>query len=296
MSELRRLTLDQIDIQKWEALVSQQTDYSYHASVAFLSWLESPIDFVVLGDYDGGMVLPVKKKWGIEVVYTPFFLPFSRWMGKGVTFEELFVFLQKEVQELNFLLHFPGELPFPTRCYQVWANKGYKTQTQRSLKKAERHGFEWMTNPDLMTCARFVTKELLQKDIKLSPNEGEKLIQILVGLQKKGKLHTLALQQEGQLVACQFFIEQNKRFYYLKGAAQAEAMKNGAMYYLMHRQLTLIQEKGGTLDFGGSHLEGIRQFYLNLGGEDRYYFHVQWTKAPFWYRCLKFFRNKIVGK
>ena len=48
-----------------------------------------------------------------------------------------------------------------------------------------------------------------------------------------------------------------------------------------------VKEKGLLFDFGGSRVEGVRRFNVNLGGKDSFYSSIEWNNAPFWFNWLK---------
>lgn len=289
------MTRLELDLLKWEKLVAKQEVYSYFSSVEFLDLYPVSIDFVILGDYKGGMVLPYKHQMGTQVLVTPFFMPFSMWMGKVITYEKLNAFLQIQFAEVNFLLSFPESIVAPKKRFQVLGHDStYGSQAQRSLKKASAYTIQ--VNENIEACIGFVAKELLKKDKKLSSSHSKFLTHLLKDLCQKGRLLCLSIELESEIRAAQFFVLQNNKYYYLKGAAEEEVMKNGGMYLLMDQVIQTVKREGGSFDFGGSNLDGIRQFYLNLGGEDRFYYHISWSNASLFYRILKQIRNKIVGK
>lgn len=297
MSAYTLVSRENLQVEKWESLVAQEEKYAFHSTLTFIDLFGGSFVFLIYEDYQGGMVLPVKSALGMQIVHTPFFYPFSSWMGVTPPFEEVHAFLTNSFRELNFLLDFPGSLDLPKKKFQVLDFQlGYGSQTKRSLKKAEQCAMRLANNPDVDKCAVFVVDSLLKKDVKLTKQDGESLKELILQLDKSGHLETLAVFDANTPVACLFFIRSDKDVYYLKGAADEKAMKNGALYFLMDQMIQRVKEAEDRLDFGGSNIESIRQFYLNLGGTDRFYYHLSESRLPFWYRILKSFRKTIVRK
>ena len=88
-------------------------------------------------------------------------------------------------------------------------------------------------------------------------------------------------------------IDFNQTVLYLKGAFTDEAKKNGAMYAAMNSAIQQAKLAGKNFDFGGSRVEGVRHFNLQLGGMDRVYYYHQWDNSPFWYRWVKQLRKAL---
>ena len=42
--------------------------------------------------------------------------------------------------------------------------------------------------------------------------------------------------------------------------------------------------KGKVFDFGGSRVQGVRNFNQNLGGRDVHYSMLNWNNSPEWYK------------
>jgi hypothetical protein len=101
------------------------------------------------------------------------------------------------------------------------------------------------------------------------------------------KVHIVHVLKAGKSVGGLILLESNHRLLYLKGAFTEESKKEGAMYGAMQRAIDLAKEKGLLFDFGGSRVEGVRRFNVNLGGKDSFYSSIEWNNAPFWFNWLK---------
>ena len=96
------------------------------------------------------------------------------------------------------------------------------------------------------------------------------------------------LTQKSNIKAAAFFIKRDRDLVFIKGAAHEDELKKGAMYGLMDQSFEHFSEQITTIDFDGSNIESVAEFYKRLGGKDHIYFENKNTqKIPIQYSIIK---------
>ena len=77
------------------------------------------------------------------------------------------------------------------------------------------------------------------------------------------------------------------RFYYLMAASNSEGKQHRAMFSILH---TFIQNNANThavLDFEGSEIPGVAQFYKGFGASNEPYFVTERHRIPLLGKFMK---------
>ena len=110
---------------------------------------------------------------------------------------------------------------------------------------------------------------------------------LVKSLKKDQLLKVVAVRKENTIVGGLFLVEFNHSLLYLKGAFTPDSKKEGAMYGVMQYAIELAKAQNKRFDFGGSRVEGVRRFNVNLGGKDVTYHSFEWDNSPLWFKILK---------
>jgi hypothetical protein len=167
------------------------------------------------------------------------------------------------------------------------------SQAKRMINRSKKVGHRIEFSNDPKPVLALIRSELLPKISSLSEASIERLERAIQRLDAQQHLRILTVYDKQQFIGGLFLINFNNTVLYLKGAFTDEAKKNGAMYNAMNFAIDQAYKEGKTFDFGGSRVEGVRHFNLQLGGVDRSYYCCQWDNAPAWYRAIKSFRNLL---
>jgi hypothetical protein len=170
----------------------------------------------------------------------------------------------------------------PVNAEQVYSNLG-----NRMLKRFEKNKFIIEFSLEQKTVEHHINNELSDKINAINAHTLKALNRLVTQFKQQQKVHIVNVLKAGKSVGGLILLESNQRLLYLKGAFTEESKKEGAMYGAMQRAIDLAKEKGLLFDFGGSRVEGVRRFNVNLGGKDSFYSSIEWNNAPFWFNWLK---------
>lgn len=284
----------ELDKVKWDAFVSEQ-----HASIFSVStYLDATAqDWSVYFDEENkiGFVLPFVEKLGVKGMYPPFFHRYIEIIGTEKLPKKLIEFI---LAEFKFgFIHSRQQLTLPGEGQRVhqnltdFENLTQSSQFKRSVKRAIKNEYKIQKSEDVNACFDLIIANLSSKLDFYKSSEVERLKVLVNGLFTNGQLFTYVLTKSDKIEGALFAMKHGGTYTYLKGSCSDDVTKNGGMYLLMD---TLIQEckaQNVQLDFGGSQVEGVRNFNHRLGGSDKTYYTYHWDNSPFWFKTLKKIRK-----
>ncbi|MFN3918344.1 MAG: hypothetical protein ACK4K0_11490 [Flavobacteriales bacterium] len=116
---------------------------------------------------------------------------------------------------------------------------------------------------------------------------------MLNAIQNKMAFAVHAYGKQGELLATGFFLRFQGIITYLKGASTDEGKKTGAMYSIMDYVIKTNSEKFEKLDFGGSNVFSVAQFFKKFGAYDVPYYLYSQGKEPVYIKVLKRLKQKL---
>jgi len=158
---------------------------------------------------------------------------------------------------------------------------------KRMLKRFDKNSFTVRFGQSTKMIERHIKQELPKKIDAFNTKTLQSLQHLVEAFSTKNNLHVLEVLKDKEVVGGIFLVESKKRLLYLKGAFTETSKKEGAMYGAMQQAIEMANNKGLIFDFGGSRVEGVRRFNINLGGKDQFYTFLSWNNAPFWFNWIK---------
>ncbi len=272
---------EELDIHRWDEMIKKDPESSFFSYSWYLDSVAENWEVLVDENYENGMVLPYFYRLGIKTYYIPVFLQYVEVIGK--------VDWRGFLDDKSFNFYLKGEHEGKRRKTQkIFSERTISKQAVRMLKKAEKSGCLIEQTESYTDVLKIIKEELTDKlpELKTKMNTLQKLFQ---SAQKAGFLKVFEIKGKGGIVC----LEDNKQVLYLKGAVVEDCKRNGGMYNVMNEAIEYALGKGKVFDFGGSNIEGVRRFNLNLGGEDVFYTHVIQEKYPVWYSWIKKLKDKL---
>ena len=279
---------ENIDLSKWGGCILA----AQNKNVFGLSWYLNAVcnhwDALILNDYEAIIPLPNKRKFGIRVLYQPFF---SRLFNIYTSVELSNSIKQSFFDEIKkryprILLGygfqddfrpeglknelFPYQVLDLNQSYQQIAS-GYSKNATRLINKSNKIELATKAISPSQVVAMFrETKGSEIKELKKSSfNHLERLMTAC--LEKDYGRAIGAFNPEGELCATAFFIIDDLAVFYLKGATNSIGRKHGGMYFLFDAIIKQYANQPLILDFGGSSIPSVATFYKKFGAIDKEY-------------------------
>jgi hypothetical protein len=295
---MKFISRENIDCQKWDDLVTNTPGASVFSLSSYLDEIAENWMVYVDENYTKGIAVPYAVRLGVKTCYTPIFITKLEWLGEN---EDELIQFGKEVQT-----HFPiGYFCIRQPLEEMNSEEFIKqiipsdsiiilgSQAKRMINKSDKLAHRIELSSDKSAIFSLIRSELLPKISSLTEGSIQRLEKVIDAMAEKGHLQILSVFQGEIFVGGLFLIDFNQTVLYLKGAFTDDAKKNGAMYSAMNTAVQQALSEGKIFDFGGSRVEGVRHFNLQLGGLDSRYYNYQWDKSPLWYRIAKQLRKAI---
>lgn len=292
----------EIDPKQWDKLVESTTGSSPYAYFFYLDATAIEWEAYIAEDYSFAIPVGVVKKGGLARVYPPLFQGFIEPIGKmsAFDFKEFENSLLKRYKKGDLLSKAPvlHTVARTTYSYQELDSSVFKLKSlaKRMINRFVKEDYTVKTGVDSRELTDFIVEQLAKKLKIYTSKDVNHFYNLVDAAQKEGKLYTLAAFQGTKLKAGLIGIYSKNELLYLKGAADKEAMKSGAMYALMNELIAEGHSKSLRINFGGSKVESIRFFYQRFNGQDVSYYHYSWDNSPFWFKAMFWLNDLIKGR
>ncbi len=275
-----------IDLIKYNKLVRQSKDVTIYCYDWYLDATADNWGLLVLGDYKAVLPIPYTIKYGLKIIYQPYFTReltiFSEENNNSynltdfisalpTTFKKVdFNFFKNEkIKGFEALETVHQELDLTPSYETIYSN--YSKNTKRLIKKAIKQKCLLNQTEDVNRFIDFFKKNTgHQVNYTTSHYENLNKLMLTALKNKQGLLYEVLI--ENRTVAFAFYLLQDHRITYLKGSATEEGKKAGAMFLMMNKVIEDNSNQPITFDFGGSKIESIAQFYNKFGAKNRNYF------------------------
>jgi hypothetical protein len=265
----------------------------------------------VEGDYQRVFPIPFNKKFGINIIYQPFFTQqlgvFSQTeLTPDVINDFLLNIPQKyKVVDLNLNIHNKPDAPGFTYSPQInheldligdyeVIRKGYSSNTRRNLQKAEKSGlfFQKELKPDEIIDLFRANRG---KDIKVLKDANYLKIRRLMYTciyQDMGSTYGV-YSGENELLAGAVFLQSNKKSVFIFSGMSPEGREKRAMFFLIDQFIRQHSNKHLTLDFDGSNDEALSRFYKGFGSTRIDFMKISRNTLPTVLKIpFKYYRSK----
>lgn len=308
-ANIRYLTNNQIDKDKWDKCIDTASNGLVYGYSFYLDAMSQHWDALVLtnglqseNEYEAVMPLTWNKKFGFNYLYQPFLTAQLGIFGKSLSPELIKQFIQQipasfrlveislnsnnlegvpadAIVRSNYILDLQN--PYNTLC------SNYRENIQRNIKKSIQLGCIVQKDFD----AELVIK-LAVEQMKTQGNDGgenvdrfRKLYQLLKQKQMATTYGIFSPQNE-LLASCVFFFSHNRAYYILVGN-HPDGKNTGASHALIDAFIKNNAGKNMLLDFEGSDIPGLANFYSSFGAIKEMYPALKINRLPFYLKWLK---------
>jgi hypothetical protein len=273
-----------LDLNKYDACINNAINsriygYSWYLDIVADNW-----DVLVLNDYEALMPLPWRQKYFIKYIYPPVWTQqlgvFSNFKIDADLVKQFVNSIPKKFKKITIQFNSQNDvsllktekrmnyiLPL-NKSYEEICN-GFNKNRKRVLKKADTGKYIIGKEISANEFLNFYLNE--PKNYQLRQ---EQLTTINTLLKANNKaVHIWGIRIDKKLISSLVWLKETNRITYLLPIATMQAKENGLSTLLI---LNLIKEHQNSklmLDFEGSMIEGVADFYRSFGVEEEVYFY-----------------------
>lgn len=284
---LRWIERNDIDVSKWEQCINSALFPSIYGRYWFWDAMtDGNWQAIVWDDYKA--VLPVyrKTKWGIKYITMPFLCQSTGIFHNTLNLtevEKLYIFLTRYASKIDIkLIHQPGFGRSTEKTNQIIdlsnpyqeIQKAYHRNTVRNINKAKLAGVQIYRENDIDILLNFLKENDASDSIQKFHHHVRQLIATSFQI---GNGFGLKAMCNGELVSVGFFIEDNKRLYFLLCASNETGKKTRSMFQLIDQAIQSNASKNLIFDFTGSTIANIARRNEGFGANNEQYYFVKWN-------------------
>ncbi len=273
-----------LDLVKYNSCISSSLNTMVYAYSWYLNCVTDDWDALILNDYEAVMPLPKKKKYGIHYIYQPPWVQqlgiFSKLEIDETIVKKFIANIPKKFFLVNYFFNFKNIFSnnyVKTRNnYILSLNSDFETikssynKNRKRISNKNFKGFNLNKKGNKSEYLKFYKSKNF--DFKTHKDSFEKL-QNLLNLNNEF-VNVWTVYHNHNLFGGLVWIREKYRITYLVPLASDEAKKYNISTYLVNELIKEHQNTDLILDFEGSMIDGIAQFYKSFGAvkEDYYWY------------------------
>lgn len=285
MAGIKYIRHKNIDLAAWDACIAGSCRPLVYAGTTYLNAIcNQQWDALVYGDYEAVFPLPVKRKWGIPLIYQPFFC-----QQLGLFAPEDFAFGYADFLRViprKFLktgLHLNPAFPLPEnvrlRCnlllnlqkpyHQIY--EGYNADARKNLRKCTEAGIT------VDTCNDFAAAVSLYREVwgllnpVLMEQHYQSFYNACMALQMRAETICLRACLGDEVLAYAIFLRSPQYLHYVCAAPTAAGRKLGVIHAVIDHVTESFAGQNLYLDFEGSEIPDVAAFYRKFGATEEQY-------------------------
>jgi len=299
---IRYIENEHIDMQKWDACVSDSVNIRIYAYSWYLTAVAPEWNALILDDYQAVFPIITGNKMGIQYLYQPVFTQqlglftpllittqlVESFLKKLKTIAPLIQINLNSYNKVGDIIHHSKKINHELDLISSYPllRQEYSKNLKRNIKKAEKaelNIFKSIKPEDVINLFR-ANKGKEIKNLKDQDYQKLKhLIYKAIGMNKAEIWGVYT--KENTLCAAAIFLKDIRRYTFLFSASNADAKTNGAMPFLIDSFIKDHSETKKIFDFEGSNDTNLARFYKSFGSSVVHYPHIFYNKLP-WYLSI----------
>ncbi len=303
---IRYIPYQEIDKIEWDRCIDGSSNKLIYAKAFYLDAMAGEWDALVLNNYEAVMPLTLRKKWGINYLYQPAFTQQLGVFFSGAEGTEIVgAFLAEAASHFKFI---EINLNFQNRTSQVngsfsarnnfvlSVSKSYEELRQtypgftiKHLKRAAKANLKYEASTDYLSVVKLY-KKLYQHRMPHITNEDFNNFSVVCKklFEENGLVVRMVLSDTGEVMAAGIFLLDDKRIYNMASCITPQGKKLQANYFLFDELIREFSNSTLLLDFEGSDIKGIADFYNHFAPENQPYYFYKVNNLP---SLLKLFKK-----
>lgn len=289
-------TREQINNTAWNDLIKRSSNGLVYAHTDLLDQLSPGWNALVLGNYEAVMPMTYRKKYGIRYLFQP---PFLQQLGIFGKVDEQILKDFIDTARLNFrfaeiCLNYSNTLNGTTarQNFIIHLHKPYEaietafsTAHSKNLKRAANAGLRYEQSNSFENNIRENYQLYGRRFDPVTRSGYHALIEIT--RQNQGHFLSREVWKDDELQASSVCLFDGRRIYFILSSVTEAGKKNQANHFLVDHIIREFSGRDIVLDFEGSDIPGIAEFYSGFGAVDQPYYFLKWNDLPRFYRIFK---------
>lgn len=305
LNKIELVPRDEISDKHWNGCVHFSPFGLPYGYTWYLDNIAEHWNGLVLGDYEAVMPLVHQKKFGIEYIYNPIF---AQQLGVFAGFKppadlldrfidaipEEYKYIEirlnegNEVKREDFQIEERMNMHLDLNKPYEQIEEGYNSNVKRNLKKAEKAGLKFNSQLKPEAFVDFYLEHTAPKIPEFKPEHKHMMLRNTYKAiaHSVGSFYTIKNEKE-ELVAAAFYMFTPSRLIHLSNAISPEGKENGAMHKLVDTLVRINAYHPKVLDFEGSMIPSIAQFYQSFGAKKVPYWEIRRNRLPWFAKLFK---------
>mgnify|MGYP001163047164 FL=1 len=297
---IKKVLHQDIDREKYRNCLQNAVNYRVYAEDWYLdAHTDSKWDCLVYNDYEAVMPLPYLRKFGLKIIYQPIycqqlgvFHPSNFDKNKLQQFSEKFLQLPVyfyQLNEENADLNFADTkvkknhlLPLNDSYEEL--RKNYRRDRRSDLKRIEKKALTISTEFYLPSLIEELKKKYPYFTKYYTQPWYERLMREIIS---RKQFTYYQLLDDVETIASVFFIHSQQRRILLFSTRNEKPAHRGANSYLIDYFIQNHSNQDLLLDFEGSTVAGIADFYESFGGKPQSYHRIENSKLQLIRKIIK---------
>jgi hypothetical protein len=284
MGDIRIVSREDIDLQRWDALCLKKSGVSLYQQSWFLDAMtEKSWSALVMDDYVAVLPFYKKRKWLIPYILPPLLCQRLGVVGSANDKERRLLYEWLSKQAIKVMISSDDPVPegftvtkrinhiLPLKDAYVTVRQRYNRNTRRNLEDFTRSGQKIETSVDIIQICQFIAVHDPTGLIARYRGSFEKLMREATD---KGCGFVLTAKWEHTMVSAAFYIVWNQRIYFLLCGSDTVGKESQATYAIIDAIIKKYAGTGFVFDFTGSGIPGVARRNEGFGAQTEEYWHA----------------------
>ncbi|NLK47821.1 MAG: hypothetical protein GX296_03300 [Bacteroidales bacterium] len=287
--KIKHLSHFSINKQNWDELILQADNGLVYALSWYLDIITPKWEALISSDLKYVMPVPIKYKYKLPYIVQPLMAQQLGVFGKAPVPAEIVRMFVKNLPSYSYQLNlnhanlYPKSFQMPNYVLSLAdsydkLSRSFSKNTARNIQKAEKKGLKIVhdyNTEDFLKLYESVNRKYKSPDLETMH------ALITQGLERNIFQIKAVSNKKGDVIAALCYTLFKDRFTYLIPVSNEQGKKDSAMFYLVDH---LIRKASGTdilLDFEGSSIPGVAQFYRGFGAVNQPYHIIKKLRPSF---------------
>ncbi len=283
---------------QWNELVADSSNGLIYAQTHYLDAVTDQWDAIIINDYETIMPIPWRLKSGLKYAYTPPFIQQLGFIGAPINLklESIIKRIYSTYRYGSILLNtgnsWEAKITGATAKTNLLLNlrqpfhaikSMFRKDHLQNVTKANKAGLIYTEHISIEQVVQFYELINGQKTPHINHSHYQKMIAFCnkTLLPNHNCFTRAVLNQEGTILSTALFLRDNKRIYNIMNSTSIEGRAAESNHLLFHEVIQSFSEQNLILDFEGSSIPGVKNFYEGFGCSEEFYYLWHYNKLPF---------------